>query len=146
MKRLAILGSTGSIGANTLAVVDRHPDRFKVVALSADRQVDRLFDQCRRYRPRYAAMADAACAGQLRLKIRESGINCEVLSGAAALEQIAAAPEIDAVMAAIVGAAGLRPRPAAPPPGEHVFVAQNEGVGMGRGLLIAEGAAPRPAP
>ena len=136
MKRLAILGSTGSIGANTLAVVDRHPDRFKVVALSADRQVDRLFDQCRRYRPRYAAMADAACAGQLRLKIRESGINCEVLSGAAALEQIAAAPEIDAVMAAIVGAAGLRSTLAAARAGKQLLLANKEALVMAGGLLM----------
>ena len=101
MKRLAILGSTGSIGANTLAVVDRHPDRFEVVALSADQQVERMFDQCRRYRPRYVAMADASAAEELRLQVRESGLGCEVLAGPAALEQIAAAPEVDAVMAAM---------------------------------------------
>ena len=136
MKRLAILGSTGSIGANTLAVVDRHPDRFEVVALSADRQVDRLFEQCRRYRPRFAAMADAAAAGQLRLKVRESGLDCEVLSGAQALEQIAAAPEVDAVMAAIVGSAGLRSTLAAAHAGKQLLLANKEALVMAGGLLM----------
>ena len=136
MKRLAILGSTGSIGANTLAVVDRHPDRFAVVALSADRQVDRLFDQCLRYRPRYAAMADAAAAGQLQKKVRESGLDCEVLSGAAGLEQIAAAPEVDAVMAAIVGSAGLRSTLAAAHAGKQLLLANKEALVMAGGLLM----------
>jgi 1-deoxy-D-xylulose-5-phosphate reductoisomerase len=136
MKRLAILGSTGSIGASTLAVVDRHPDRFEVVGLSADRQVERLFEQCRRYRPRFAAMADEAAAGQLRLKIREAGLNCEVLSGAAALERIAAAPEVDAVMAAIVGSAGLRSTLAAARAGKQLLLANKEALVMAGGLLM----------
>ena len=136
MKRLAILGSTGSIGANTLAVVDRHPDRFAVVGLSADRQVDRLFDQCLRYRPRYAAMADAAAAGRLQKKVRESGLDCEVLSGAAGLEQIAAAPEVDAVMAAIVGSAGLRSTLAAAHAGKQLLLANKEALVMAGGLLM----------
>ena len=136
MKRLAILGSTGSIGASTLAVVDRHADRFAVVALTADRQVERLFEQCRRYRPRFAAMADEAAAGQLRLKIREAGLNCEVLSGAAALEQIAAASEVDAVMAAIVGAAGLRSTLAAARAGKQLLLANKEALVMAGGLLM----------
>jgi 1-deoxy-D-xylulose-5-phosphate reductoisomerase len=136
MKRLAILGSTGSIGANTLAVVDRHPDRFEIVALSADRQVDRLFEQCRQYRPRYAAMADAVAAGQLRLKVREAGLHCEVLSGANALEQIAAAPEVDAVMAAIVGSAGLRSTLAAARAGKQLLLANKEALVMAGGLLM----------
>ncbi len=136
MKRLAILGSTGSIGANTLAVVDRHPDRFEVVALSADRQVERLFGQCQRYRPRYAAMADAAAAAQLRDKVRESGLSCEVLAGPAALEQIAAAPEVDAVMAAIVGSAGLRSTLAAARAGKQLLLANKEALVMAGGLLM----------
>ncbi len=136
MKRLAILGSTGSIGANTLAVVDRHPDRFEVVALSADRQVERLFEQCCRYRPRYAAMADAAAAAQLRLKVREAGLSCEVLSGAAGLEQIAIAPEVDAVMAAIVGSAGLRSTLAAAHAGKQLLLANKEALVMAGGLLM----------
>jgi len=122
MKRLAILGSTGSIGANTLAVVDRHPDRFEVVALSADRQVERLFD--------------AAAAAQLRLKVREAGLSCEVLSGAAGLEQIAIAPEVDAVMAAIVGSAGLRSTLAAAHAGKQLLLANKEALVMAGGLLM----------
>ena len=136
MKRLAILGSTGSIGANTLDVVDRHPDRFEVVALSADRQVDRLFEQCIHYRPRFAAMADAAAAGQLRLRVREAGLDCEVLSGARALDQIATAPEVDAVMAAIVGSAGLRSTLAAALAGKQLLLANKEALVMAGGLLM----------
>ena len=136
MKRLAILGSTGSIGASTLAVADAHPDRFEVVALSADRQVDRLFEQCRRYRPRYAAMANAASAAQLQRKVRESGLACEVLSGATGLEQIAIAPEVDAVMAAIVGAAGLRSTLAAARAGKQLLLANKEALVMAGGLLM----------
>lgn len=135
-KRLAILGSTGSIGANTLAVVDRHPDRFAVVALSADRQVERLFEQCLRYRPRYAAMANAAAAGQLQRRVRESGLSCTVLSGEAGLEQIAAAPEVDAVMAAIVGSAGLRSTLAAAHAGKQLLLANKEALVMAGGLLM----------
>jgi 1-deoxy-D-xylulose-5-phosphate reductoisomerase len=136
MKRLAILGSTGSIGASTLAVADAHPDRFEVVALSADRQVDRLFEQCRRYRPRYAAMANAAAAAQLQRKVREAGLACEVLSGAPGLEQIAIAPEVDAVMAAIVGAAGLRSTLAAAQAGKQLLLANKEALVMAGGLLM----------
>jgi 1-deoxy-D-xylulose-5-phosphate reductoisomerase len=136
MKRLAILGSTGSIGASTLAVVDRHPERFEVVALSADRQVDRLFEQCLRYRPRYAAMAHAPAATQLRLKIRQSGLQCEVLSGAHELEQLAATAEVDAVMAAIVGAAGLPSTLAAAQAGKQLLLANKEALVMAGGLLM----------
>ncbi len=136
MKRLAILGSTGSIGASTLAVVDRHPERFQVVALSADRQVDRLLEQCLRYRPRFAAMADAAAAVQFRQRIRESGLACEVLAGPQALEQLAAAPEVDAVMAAIVGAAGLPSTLAAARAGKQLLLANKEALVMAGGLLM----------
>jgi len=136
MKRLAILGSTGSIGLSTLAVVDRHPDRFEVVALSADRQVDRLLEQCRRYRPRFAAMANDAAATQLRHGIRESGLDCEVLSGSAALERIAAAGEVDAVMAAIVGSAGLPSTLAAARAGKQLLLANKEALVMAGGLLM----------
>lgn len=136
MKRIAILGSTGSIGANTLAVVDRHPDKFSVVALSADRQVERLFAQIRQYQPRYAAMADPAAAGQLRSRVREAGWSCEVLSGPGALEQIASATEVDAVMAAIVGSPGLRSTLAAAQAGKQLLLANKEALVMAGPLLM----------
>jgi len=136
MKRLAILGSTGSIGANTLAVVDRHPGLFSVVALSADRQVERLFGQIRRYQPRYAAMADPAAADQLRLRVREAGLKCEVLSGPSSLEQIASAAEVDAVMAAIVGSPGLRSTLAAAHAGKQLLLANKEALVMAGPLLM----------
>jgi 1-deoxy-D-xylulose-5-phosphate reductoisomerase len=136
MKRLAILGSTGSIGANTLAVVERHPDLFKVVALSADRQVDRLFGQVRQYQPRYAAMADPAAADLLRARVREAGLKCEVLSGPSSLEQIASAAEVDAVMAAIVGSPGLRSTLAAAHAGKQLLLANKEALVMAGPLLM----------
>ncbi|MEO8004479.1 MAG: 1-deoxy-D-xylulose-5-phosphate reductoisomerase [Betaproteobacteria bacterium] len=136
MKRLAILGSTGSIGANTLAVVDRHPDRFEVVALSADRQVERLLEQCLRYRPRYAAMADTGAATRLQSRIRNAGLQCEVLAGPMALEQIAGTAEVDTVMAAIVGSAGLRSTLAAAHAGKQLLLANKEALVMAGALLI----------
>ncbi|HEX4985141.1 MAG TPA: 1-deoxy-D-xylulose-5-phosphate reductoisomerase [Burkholderiales bacterium] len=136
MKRLAILGSTGSIGANTLAVVDRQPERFQVVALSAAHNADLLFEQCLRYRPCYAAMADAAAAQRLRAKAREAGLACEVLAGAHALEQIAAAGEVDAVMAAIVGSAGLSSTLAAARAGKQLLLANKEALVMSGSLLM----------
>jgi 1-deoxy-D-xylulose-5-phosphate reductoisomerase len=136
MKRLAILGSTGSIGASTLDVAARHPDRFRVVALTADRQVDRLFAQVSEYRPRIAAMADPASAAQLRARVAQAGLDCEVLSGPAALEEIAAASEVDAVMAAIVGSPGLRSTLAAAEAGKQVLLANKEALVMAGPLLI----------
>jgi 1-deoxy-D-xylulose-5-phosphate reductoisomerase len=136
VKRLAILGSTGSIGANTLAVVERHPDRFEVTALSADRQVERLLAQCLKFRPKYAAMADAAAADQLRAGVRAAGLQCDVLAGEAALAQIAAAPEVDAVMAAIVGSPGLRSTLAAARAGKQLLLANKEALVMAGALLM----------
>ncbi len=135
-KRLAILGSTGSIGANTLAVVERHPDRFEVTALSADRQVERLLAQCIKFRPKYAAMADAAAAEQLRAKVRAAGLKCEVLAGESALLDIAAAPEVDAVMAAIVGSPGLPSTLAAARAGKQLLLANKEALVMAGALLM----------
>ena len=108
-RRLTVLGATGSIGQSTLDVVARHPDRFEVFALSAQRQHDKLLTQCIRFAPRYAVMGDAAAGAQLAADLRAAGSRTEVLCGEAALEDIAAAEAVDMVMAAIVGAAGLRP-------------------------------------
>jgi 1-deoxy-D-xylulose-5-phosphate reductoisomerase len=136
MKRLAILGSTGSIGASTLDVAARHPDRFRVMALTADRQVERLLAQIREHRPRYAAMADLAAAAMLRVQVKAAGLDCEVLAGPAALEEIAALPDVDAVMAAIVGSPGLRSTLAAARAGKQVLLANKEALVMAGPLLM----------
>ncbi|MGC2047961.1 MAG: 1-deoxy-D-xylulose-5-phosphate reductoisomerase, partial [Gallionella sp.] len=99
MQRITILGSTGSIGTSTLDVVARHPDRFRVFALTANRQDDLLFRQCHQFKPKYAVLLDERAAKQLRQRVREAGLSTEILSGVAALEQVAVLPEVDAVMA-----------------------------------------------
>jgi len=130
MRGLSILGSTGTVGRNTLDVVARHPDRFRVVGLTANLQVDRLFEQCMEHRPRYAAMLDEAAAGELDFRLRAAGVPCDVMSGPAGLERIAVAPEADSVMAAIVGAAGLGPTLAAARAGKRVLLANKEALVM----------------
>lgn len=136
VQSLTILGSTGSIGVNTLDVVARHPDRFRVLALSANTQSDRLFEQCVRFRPRYAVTVDAQAAATLRERLRRTGSDTEVLSGTAALEDIARLTEVDAVMAAIVGAAGLRAGLAAAESGKKVLLANKEALVMAGSLFI----------
>lgn len=136
MKRLAILGSTGSIGANTLDVVGRHPDRFEVVALTADRQVDRLLAQIVTFRPARVVMVDATAAAQLRSRLREIGIACEVLEGPGALEDVARGADVDAVMAAIVGSPGLRSTLAAARAGKQLLLANKEALVMAGPLLM----------
>lgn len=136
MKYLTILGSTGSIGVSTLDVVARHPKKFSVVALSANTHVEKLFAQCEQFTPRYAVMLDADSADTLRKKITAAGLPTEVLSGAAALEKIAALPEVDAVMAAIVGAAGLKPTLAAAKAGKTVMLANKEALVMSGSILM----------
>ena len=136
MKRLAILGSTGSIGASTLDVVARHPDRFRVVALSADRQVDRLLAQIRKFQPSRVVMADASSAVRLRAQLKESGLECEVLEGTTGLEQIASSADVDAVMAAIVGSPGLRSTLAAARAGKQLLLANKEALVMAGPLLM----------
>ena len=126
MQHITILGSTGSIGTSTLDVVARHPDKFAVIALTANSQVDLLFRQCQQFLPRYAVLLDEAAALQLLQRVREAGLSTEVLSGIAALEQVAVLPEVDAVMAAIVGAAGLRPTLAAARAGKKILLANKE--------------------
>lgn len=135
-QQLTILGSTGSIGANTLAVVAMHPDRFRVFALAANRDADTMLSQCRAFRPRYAVMADAAAADKLRNGLAQAGIACEVLDGAVAMAQICSAPEVDAVMAAIVGAAGLHSTLAAARAGKKVMLANKESLVMAGALLV----------
>ena len=136
MQQITILGSTGSIGTSTLDVVARHPDRFRIVALTANSQVDLLFRQCRQFKPRYAVMLDDVAAIKLRQLVREAGLGTEVLNGIAALEQVAVLPEVDAVMAAIVGAAGLRPTLAAARAGKKILLANKETLVMAGNVFM----------
>jgi 1-deoxy-D-xylulose-5-phosphate reductoisomerase len=126
MQRVAILGSTGSVGVNTLDVIARHPRRFQVIALTARSQVDTLFAQCRQHWPRYAVMVDAAAAEQLARQLRQAGLETEVLCGLDALEHVASHADVDTVMAAIVGIAGLRPTVAAARAGKTILLANKE--------------------
>lgn len=104
---LTILGSTGSIGESTLDVVSRHPEKFRVFALAGHRQVDKLVAQCKQFRPEYAVVGDADHAAELEKKLKQEGINTQVLYGSQALIDVASADEVSGVMCAIVGAAGL---------------------------------------
>lgn len=126
IRHLTILGSTGSIGVSTLDVVARHPDRFKIVALTANNSVEKMLEQCRRFQPRYAVMLNATSGEKLQTEIRAAGLATEVLWGVESLEKVAALPEVDAVMAAIVGAAGIRPTFAAARAGKQVLLANKE--------------------
>lgn len=140
MQRLTVLGATGSIGVSTLDVVARHPDRFEIVALSGHRQIERLAEQCLQFAPRYAVVADAAAATVLAERIAGK-VATEVMHGVEALEAIAALPEVDTVMAAIVGAAGLRPALAAARSGKRVMLANKEALVMTGDLFMREVAA-----
>ncbi len=136
MKNLTILGSTGSIGVSTLDVIARHPAKFSVVALSAHSKIEELYKQCVQFKPKFAVMHDADNAEQLRKKIQQAGLPTEVLAGPAALEQIAALPEVHAVMAAIVGAAGLQPTLAAARAGKLVMLANKEALVMSGDIMM----------
>jgi len=135
-RQLTILGATGSIGASTLDVVARHPDRFRVVALTAHSQVDRMFELCMRFAPRYAVLVDPASAELLARQVRAAGLTTEVLSGTKALQTVTVLPEIDTVMAAIVGAAGLEPSLAAARAGKRVLLANKEALVMAGALFL----------
>ncbi len=126
MQKITVLGSTGTIGVNTLDVIARHPDKFQLVALTANTQVEKLLAQCRQFQPRYAVMLDSASADTLQSRVRDAGIDTEVLSGMEALEQVASMAEVDSVMAAIVGSAGLRPALAAARSGKRILLANKE--------------------
>ncbi|MBU0622581.1 MAG: 1-deoxy-D-xylulose-5-phosphate reductoisomerase [Gammaproteobacteria bacterium] len=124
--RLTVLGSTGSIGKSTLDVVARHPDRYRIIALTAQQQDELLFEQCQRFQPSYAVLLDEAASERLRQRLAAAGLETEVLCGAAALERVSTLPEVDAVMAAIVGAAGMPPTLAAAHTGKKILLANKE--------------------
>ena len=135
-QRVAVLGSTGSIGTNTLDVLARHPDRFEVVALTAATQVDLMLAQCERFRPRVAAMASEPHAKELAQKIKQKGLPTQVESAQAAIEDIASSDEVDAVMAAIVGAAGLASCLAAARAGKRLLLANKEALVVGGDVFL----------
>ncbi len=135
-KRVTVLGSTGSVGVSTLDVIARHPGHFEVFALSAATRVDELLAQCRRFKPRFAVMASAPHAAQLAGKLRDNDIPTQVLDSPDALERIAAHEEVDAVMAAIVGAAGLPPCLAAARAGKRLLLANKEALVVGADLFM----------
>jgi 1-deoxy-D-xylulose-5-phosphate reductoisomerase len=133
---VVVLGSTGSIGESTLDVLARHPDRFRLVALGANRNVSKLADQIRRFRPAYAAMADEQAARELVSELGTAAHGTRVLAGVGALTEIATLPEADSVMAAIVGAAGLSSTLAAARAGKRLLLANKESLVMSGPLLM----------
>jgi len=144
VKRIAILGSTGSIGVSTLDVVSRHPGRFAMTALAAGRNDARLLEQCVEHQPAHAVLADPDAAERLARAVRERGLPTAVHCGAEALERIVARDDVDAVMAAIVGAAGLPATLAAARAGKQVLLANKEALVMSGALFmqaVAEGGA-----
>ena len=135
-QRITVLGSTGSIGTNTLDVIARHPDRFQVFALSGAAQVDLMLRQCARFKPSFAVMVQNQAAHELKGKIQAEGLPTQVLCGPAALDEISAHPEVDAVMAAIVGAAGLSPCLAAARAGKRLLLANKEALVVGAEVFL----------
>ncbi|WP_215300629.1 1-deoxy-D-xylulose-5-phosphate reductoisomerase [Polynucleobacter sp. AP-Nino-20-G2] len=136
MKRVAILGSTGSIGVNTLDVIRAHPDRFEIVALTAAKQIERLAEQCIEFKPAIAVVANAEGAAQLSRLLQAKSISTQVLYGPDALVTAVMESGCDTVMAAIVGAAGLVPTMAAAQAGKRVLLANKEALVMSGNLFM----------
>ena len=135
VQNITLLGATGSIGVSTLDVIRRHPERYRVFALCAHSQADKLFEQCLEFKPRFAVLRDAELARSLAVRCRDAGLATEVAYGVDALIAMSTDPEVDMVMAAIVGAAGLEPTLAAARSGKRVLLANKEVLVMaGRGL------------
>ena len=138
MKTVTLLGSTGSIGTNALSVLEQHPDKYNVYALTANHSVNTLFEQCQQFEPIFAVMLDESSAMQLSLKVKAAGLLTQVLSGAQALEEVAENGDVDYVVAAIVGAAGLLPILAAAKAGKRILLANKEALVMSGQLLMRE--------
>ncbi|MCK4743595.1 MAG: 1-deoxy-D-xylulose-5-phosphate reductoisomerase [Sulfuriflexus sp.] len=136
MQKVTILGATGSIGVSTLDVIRRHPDRFQVIALTANQNVERMLEQCVEFKPRYVVMANADAAKKLQQALQSQDLDCEVLSGNDGLVKVASLDEVDSVMAAIVGAAGLLPSLAAAEAGKRVLLANKEALVMSGHLFM----------
>lgn len=135
-KNITILGSTGSIGINTLNVIALHPDRFRVFALTANQNVDRLLSQCQQYQPQYAVLRDEETAAKFATQLKQLDLSTQVLVGKDALVQVASCAEVDLVMACIVGAAGLLPTLAAANAGKRILLANKEALVMSGALLL----------
>ena len=135
-EKVTILGATGSIGVNTLDVIRRHPDRYRIFALCAHTQIDKLFEQVREFEPEFAVVRDAALADELGLRCRNAGLSTAVRHGMEALVEMAAHPDVDTVMAAIVGAAGLEPTLAAARAGKKILLANKEVLVMAGELFM----------
>ncbi len=136
IQRITILGSTGSIGVNTLDVIARHPNRFEVFALTGATQVDLMLQQCVQFKPSMVVMAHADAAKQLQEKLDAHGLGIRVQSGPQALEEVASHPQVDSVMAAIVGAAGLKACIAAALSGKRLLLANKEALVVGAGVFL----------
>ena len=143
-QRLAVLGSTGSVGTSTLEVVGLHPERFEVVGLSAYQRVDLLFEQCQRFKPEVVVLPTEGRATELRALLKQAGLRTQVLVGPQGLIELASAPGVDSVMASIVGAAGLPACMAAAKTGKRLLLANKEALVVGGGLFmqaVAQGGA-----
>lgn len=137
MKKITVLGSTGSIGVNTLDVLRRHPEGFSVFALTASTNVEVIYAQCMEFRPQFAVMVNPKHAMELQARLKQSGAKTEVLAGPAALDEVAAHADVDMVMAAIVGAAGLSSCIAAATAGKRLLLANKEALVVGGEVFMS---------
>ncbi|MGH8729342.1 MAG: 1-deoxy-D-xylulose-5-phosphate reductoisomerase [Burkholderiales bacterium] len=137
MHNVTILGSTGTIGVNTLDVIARHPDRFRVTALTANKDAGRLIEQCLKFQPEFAVCVDPRAAEAVNERLREKKSETQVFCGASALTKAASLPQVDIVMAAIVGAAGLLPALAAAKSGKRLLLANKEALVMTGELFVS---------
>ena len=138
MQAITLLGSTGSIGISTLNVLAQHPEKYRVYALTANRSVDTLFEQCQQFKPEIAVMLDESSAEDLARRLKSTDIDTQVLSGEQALIHVSESDNTDYVVAAIVGAAGLLPTLAAARAGKHILLANKEALVMSGGLFMHE--------
>ncbi|MBC7787127.1 MAG: 1-deoxy-D-xylulose-5-phosphate reductoisomerase [Methylophilaceae bacterium] len=136
LQNVTILGSTGTIGKQTLDVISRHPNKFKVFALAANASVDLIFEQCLEFYPNYAALLNESAADQLAEKLKAAGSSTQVLAGLEAIEMLSSHPQVQVVMAAIVGAAGLKPAVAAAKAGKRILLANKETLVMSGNLFM----------
>nr|WP_315464648.1 1-deoxy-D-xylulose-5-phosphate reductoisomerase [uncultured Rhodoferax sp.] len=137
MKKITVLGSTGSIGVSTLDVLRRHPESFSVFALTASTNVEVIHAQCIEFQPQFAVMVSPSHAMELQARLKQSGVSTEVLSGPAALDEVARHADVDMVMAAIVGAAGLSSCIAAASAGKRLLLANKEALVVGGGVFMS---------